>query len=90
MAVEPMFQRQLECAERLHFTDHKEIVIEEGVDDGVSCTIESRADVVRRGLIEIDVRDRSMMISKPHAPGDTVCNDAQVGEARVGLKNVIE
>lgn len=35
MPVEAMPQRQLKCAECLHFTDHEEIVVEEGVDDRV-------------------------------------------------------
>ncbi len=90
MAVEEVFQRQLERAKSLHLANDEQIIVEEGVDDGVAGTVESRADLVRRGLAEIDVRDRSMMISKRHAPGDAVCNDAQVGETRVGLKNVIE
>lgn len=90
MAVEAVFQRQLERAEGLDLTDDEQVIVEEGVDDGVAGAVEGRVDVAWRGLAEIDVRDRSMMIGKRHPPGDATFNDAQIGEARVGLQNVIE
>jgi hypothetical protein len=67
----------------------KPIVVEKGVDCCVAGAVEGRADGAWRGLAEINVRDRFMMIGKCHPPGDATFIDAQIGEKRVGLQNVI-
>lgn len=76
MAVEAVFQRELECTEGLHFTDDEQIIVEEGVNDGVSSAVEGRSDLLRYGAAEIDTRDRAMMIGKCHSPGDATFNNA--------------
>ncbi|MBN9559947.1 MULTISPECIES: hypothetical protein [unclassified Mesorhizobium] len=90
MAVEAMFQRQLERAESLDLTDNEQIIVEKRVDDGVPSAVEGRAYLVRYGVAETDARDRSMMIGKRHSPGDATLNDAKIGEAGIRLQNVIE
>lgn len=90
MAVEAMFQRQFERAESLDLTDNEQIIVEKRVDDGAPSAVESCAYLARYGVAETDVRDRSMMIGKRHSPRDATLNDAKIGEAGIGLQDVIE
>lgn len=85
-----MFQRKLERAERLHFTDNEEIVVKEGVDDGVSGAIESRRHVVRCAASEADVGQRGMMVRQSHSARHAVLDDTEIGKARVWLQNVFD
>ena len=83
---EPLFN-----ADRyLDLAGNEQIIVEKGADDGVPSAVEDRADLARYGVADTEVRDRSIMIGKRRSPGDTILNDAKIGEAGIRLQNVIE
>ena len=80
-----MFQCQLEGAKSLYLNDGKEVVGEEGVNDSVARTIKRCLNLIWHKVGQSDARECRMMICECNGAEDTIFNDRQIHEARIGL-----
>jgi hypothetical protein len=72
-------------AKSLYLTDDKEVVVEEGVNDSAAHTIERCLHLILRKVGQSDARECRMVICECNGANDTIFNDRQIREARVGL-----
>ena len=87
VAVEAMFQCQLERAEGLHLANDEEVIIEECVNHGVARPVERRLDVGRRGAGEMDARDSGMVICQCDSAHHSKFNHMEVRETWIRLQD---